>query len=113
MYLLCRIIRPHTITGMIFAHLARVEAAKERYLRTSYWHTVVTRLLNAMEAYRLSGVEVRNESPVRTMPTAETTTVTRRFMSTRNTLEVNISAFSGSEVVPPYGIVIRRSCRTP
>ena len=35
---------PHTITGMIFAHLARVEAAKERYLRTSYWHTVVTRL---------------------------------------------------------------------
>ena len=42
--------QPQIMTGMIFAHLARVDAAKERYLSTSYWHTVVTRLLKAMDA---------------------------------------------------------------
>ena len=47
------------------------------------------------------------------MPIALTHTVTSRFMSTRNTLLVNISALSGSSVVPPYGMVIKRSCRTP
>ena len=98
---------------MILAHFASVLAAKDRYFSTSYWHTVVTRLANAIEAYRLSGVIVRNESPVSTMPIALTHTVTSRFMSTRNTLLVNISALSGSSVVPPYGMVIKRSCRTP
>ena len=115
LYRLFSMSRPQHITGMILAHLASVLAANERYLSTSYWHTVVTRLPNAIMAYSSRGVPFgENRSPVRKIPVALTATVTSRFMRTRKMDDrKNSGGGESSPLPPPYGMVMSLSCSTP
>ena len=82
-------------------------------MRTSYWHTVVTRLPNAIMAYSSKGVPFgENRSPVRKIPVALVATVTSRFMRTRK-MDAWKNSGGDSSLPPPYGMVISRSCSTP